>query len=128
MIHAAIMGSLERFMSILIEHTAGVFPTWLSPVQVSTIPVSEKHFDYANSIVIKLKQAGIRAELDDSNETLGKKIRAWKLSKNPYALVVGDKEVESNMLSIEMRNGEKLSESVDAFIDRLKEEIGNRSL
>lgn len=128
MIHAAIMGSLERFMSILIEHTAGVFPTWLSPVQVSAIPVSEKHLEYAQSIVTKLKEAGIRAELDDSNETLGKKIRAWKLAKNPYALVIGDKEVESNMLSIEMRNGEKLSESVEAFIKRLTQEIKTRAL
>lgn len=128
MIHAAIMGSLERFMSILIEHTAGAFPTWLSPVQVSAIPVSEKHLDYARGIVTILKEAGIRAELDDSNETLGKKIRAWKLSKNPYALVIGDKEVESGTLSIEMRNGEKLNESTESFIERLQQEISSRAL
>ncbi len=128
MIHAAIMGSLERFMSILIEHTAGVFPTWLSPVQVSAIPVSEKHLDYAQNIVTKLTEAGIRAEVDDSNETLGKKIRAWKLSKNPYALVIGDKEVESNILSIETRTGEKINESVEAFVARISEEIKTRAL
>lgn len=128
MIHAAIMGSLERFMSILIEHTAGNLPTWLSPVQVSVIPVSDKHVDYAQDVTDKLTEAGVRVELDDSNEMLGKKIRAWKLSKNPYAIIVGDKEIESGNLAIETRGGEKISEPIDAFVERIVAEIKTRAL
>ncbi|MBP9771967.1 MAG: threonine--tRNA ligase [Candidatus Pacebacteria bacterium] len=126
-IHRAPLGTHERFIGFLIEHFAGAFPTWLSPVQVSLIPVSDKHLNHAQSILAQLKEAGIRTELDDSNETLGKKIRAWKLSKNPYALVLGEKEAESGVLTIETRSGEKHPLSLEDLIARLKKEIAERS-
>lgn len=127
-IHRAISGSLERFMGVMIEHFAGAFPAWLSPVQVSVIPVSDKHVEHAAPIVEKLRDAGVRVELDDSNEMLGKKIRNWKLSKNPYAIILGDKEIESGNLAIETRSGEKISELVDAFVERITTEIETRAL
>lgn len=127
-IHRAISGSLERFMGVMIEHFAGAFPTWLSPVQVSVIPVSDRHIEHATPIVEKLRDAGVRVELDDSNEMLGKKIRNWKISKNPYAIIVGDKEIESGNLAIETRSGEKISEPTDAFVERITAEIKTRAL
>ncbi|GMU74137.1 MAG: threonine--tRNA ligase [Candidatus Campbellbacteria bacterium] len=128
MIHAAIMGSIERFMSILIEHTAGAFPLWLSPVQVRVLPISDKHLSYAQSVVDSLKASGIRVLLDDSNETIGKKIRAWKVEKTPYAIVLGDKEVESNELTLESRSGEKEVLSIADIIAKLSDEISSRAL
>ncbi len=126
MIHAAIMGSIERFMSILIEHTAGAFPTWLSPVQVSVIPVSEKHVAYAQTVADALKDANVRVLLDTSNEMLGKKIRAWKTEKTPYAIVIGDKEIESNTLSVEHRSGTKETMPLSTFLEKLQKEITER--
>ncbi len=126
MIHAAIMGSIERFMSILIEHTAGMFPVWLSPTQINIIPVSEKHFARAKEITDMLKAEKIRVHFDDSNETLGKKIRAWKVEKTPYAVVLGDKELESGGLTLEKRSGEKESLSPADLIKKLREEITTR--
>lgn len=126
MIHAAIMGSIERFMSILIEHTAGMFPVWLSPTQINIIPVSEKHFARAKEITDMLKAEKIRVHFDDSNETLGKKIRAWKVEKTPYAVVLGDKELESGELTLEKRSGEKESLSSADLIKKLREEITTR--
>ena len=105
MIHCAIMGSLERFISTLIEHVAGNFPLWLSPVQVKVLPISEKHADYARSITKKLADIGIRAQLDDNNESLGKRIRVAKMEKVPYILVLGDKEVEAGTITSERRDG-----------------------
>ncbi len=125
-VHRAPLSTHERFMAFLIEHFAGVFPTWLSPVQVSVIPISDKHIEAAQGIVAQLKEAGVRVELDGSNETLGKKIRSWKLAKNPYAVVLGDKEVESGILAVETRSGEKHSLSVEDFVARLKKEITER--
>jgi len=128
MIHAAIMGSIERFMSVLIEHTAGAFPLWLSPVQVKVLPISEeKHGSFAKDIYKKLHDANIRVELDDSNEGLGKKIRNAKIEKIPYLIVIGDKEKDSNTLTVEGRNDEKLENiTTEEFLTKLKEEIKNK--
>jgi threonyl-tRNA synthetase len=103
MIHCAIMGSIERFMSVLIEHYAGAFPTWLAPVQVVVLPVGGGHHAYGKSVVESLLQAGLRAELDASDESLGKRIRSAKMQKIPYLMVVGDKEIEANTVSLEKR-------------------------
>lgn len=102
-IHRAILGSTERFLGILIEHYAGAFPLWLSPVQVKVLPVSEKHSEYAREVARTLKEAGIRVELDAGDESLGKRIRHAKLEKVPYLFVVGDKEVESKTVTVEGR-------------------------
>jgi threonyl-tRNA synthetase len=128
MIHAAIMGSIERFLSVLIEHVGGAFPLWLSPVQVRVLPVSEKHVAYGKEVLDTLKAAGTRAEIDEANESLGKKIRNAKTEKIPYLLVVGDKEVEAKNVSVDSRDHGKLdSLSLTDFIARASEEIKSRS-
>lgn len=127
MIHAAIAGSLERCIAVLLEHYQGAFPLWLSPVQVKVLSVSEKHAEYAMEVVTGLKAANIRAEADDSNESLGKKIREAKMEKTPYLLVVGDKEVEEKTVSIDSRdNGKQDAASVADFITNVGEEIRTR--
>ena len=127
MIHAAIMGSFERFLSVLIEHCGGKFPLWLSPIQVKVLPIGEAHFEYAKNIFEKLKAENIRAELDDSNESLGKKIRNAKTEKMPYVLVIGDKEVTENKVTLESRSGEKLGQiEVEELVSKLKREILER--
>ncbi len=134
MIHAAIMGSIERFMSVLIEHVAGVFPTWLSPVQVNIVPVrNENHGEFANTILDSLKENNIRTEISNSDDSLGKRINSAKAQKVPYVIVIGDKEKDSGMLTIETRNigadgkGEKLSMSLPDFLAHINSEIKNRS-
>ena len=104
MIHRAIVGSPERFMGILIEHYAGNFPLWLSPVQVKVIPVRDTHNKYAEEIFAKLKEKNIRAELDDRDLNLGKRVHAAKDERVPYWLVLGDKEVESGTVTLESRD------------------------
>lgn len=127
MIHAAIMGSFERFISILLEDGEGKFPTWLAPVQVRVLPIGEAHFLYATEVMDKLKAAGIRVEFDNSDETLGKKIRNGKQKKIPYLLVVGDKEVEGKTVSVESRDAGQLGAmSADDLVVKLKEEIKER--
>ena len=127
MIHSAIMGSIERFVAVLLEHTAGVLPLWLSPVQVKVLPVSEKHIAYANEVLVELKAEHIRAETADANESLGKKIREAKLEKIPYLLVVGDAEVSAKTVSVESRDAGKLDAmSVSDFISRAISEIKTR--
>ena len=127
MIHSAIMGSLERFTAVLLEHLEGKFPAWLSPVQVAVLPIGEKHREYAGTIFSKLKEDGIRAELDNSDESLGKKIRNAKVSKVPYFLVIGDKEVESGTVTTEKRGGGKSeTRGIDDFLANLKTEIAER--
>jgi len=124
MLHAAIMGSLERFLATLIEHYGGAFPLWLSPVQVAVIPVGEAHEEYAKEIVRKLRSADIRAELKASGETLGKRIRATKLEKTPYFLVLGDKEKDADLVMVESRgDGQLGTEKIDAFIQKLVAKI-----
>ncbi|MFZ2983466.1 MAG: threonine--tRNA ligase, partial [Minisyncoccia bacterium] len=108
MIHRALTGSPDRFMGVLIEHYAGAFPTWLSPVQVKILPVSEKHNAYAHEVADALTSVGLRADIDDTNESLGKKIRASKMEKIPYVLVVGDAEIAAKTVSVESRDAGKL--------------------
>jgi threonyl-tRNA synthetase len=103
MIHAAIMGSIERFLSILIEHYAGAFPLWLSPVQVMVLPVADRHIEFAKDLVQEMSHAGLRVEMDASAESVGKKIRNAEMSKAPLMLVVGDKEIESGILTVRRR-------------------------
>ncbi len=134
MIHAAIMGSFERFMSIMLEHLGGMFPVWLSPVQVKVLPISDKHLEYAKKVFDNLIEVGVRAEMDESNETLGKKIREAKMQKIPYLLVVGDKEIESNEVTVENRTekvggadkGSVGSMSLEKFLEKIQKEIKER--
>ena len=128
MIHRALIGSPDRFMGILIEHYAGVFPLWLSPVQVKVLPISEKHNEYAESVAKELRTAEIRVEIDDRNETLGKKIRDAKTEKIPYLFVVGDKEVDSGQVSVESRSGSEGAQPLQKIIETLKEKIAARNL
>ena len=129
MIHAAIMGSIERFMSVLIEHVAGNFPVWLSPTQVAIVPVLEQHQDYCVKLNQQLQEAGIRTILDVKDDSLGKRIRAHKGMLVPYVVVVGDKEVESKTLTIECREGVRLEglTSMD-FLTRVTKEIDERAI
>ncbi|MEK9171650.1 MAG: threonine--tRNA ligase [Patescibacteria group bacterium] len=127
MIHAAIMGSFERFLSVLIEHCGGRFSLWLSPVQVKVLPIGEAHFEYAKNVFEKLKSENIRTELDDSNESLGKKIRNAKTEKVPYMLVIGDKEMSGNKITLESRDSGNLGQlEVEELISKLKVEIKER--
>jgi threonyl-tRNA synthetase len=124
MIHAAIMGSIERFLSIAIEHYAGAFPLWLAPVQVSVLPISEKHIEHASSVAQQLRAAGFRTELNSDNETIGKKIRASETSKIPYAIILGDKDIEASVVSVRKRGGEDLGQlKLEEFIKQLGSEV-----
>nr|WP_317343753.1 threonine--tRNA ligase [Blautia caecimuris] len=127
MIHRVAFGSIERFIGILIEHFAGAFPTWLAPVQVKVLPISEKYMDYANKVMSDLKDAGIRTEIDDRAEKIGYKIREARLQKIPYMLVVGAKEEEEGKVSVRSRfMGDEGAKDLNEFIDSVKEEIKNR--
>ena len=128
MIHRAILGSIERFMGILIEHTAGAFPLWLAPVQLKIMTVTDKQKVYAQKVYEDLKTAGWRTELDDRNEKLGYKIREAQVAKVPYALIIGDREMRDQTVSPRRRGGENLrSMSVKDFTDILKLEIARKS-
>ncbi len=127
MIHRSTIGSLERVFGFLIEHYAGAFPLWLSPVQVKVLPVSEKHLDYGRGVLRSLGEAGLRAQLDDSNESLGKKIRQTKIEKVPYFFVVGDKEVEAGVVMVEGREGQVGAKKLDEVIADLSEKIKTRA-
>ena len=123
-IHRAILGTLDRFMAFLIEETKGAFPLWLSPLQVKILPISDKQNEYGEKVKAKLEEKGIRVELDNRNEKIGYKIREAQLEKIPYMLVVGDKEVESNSVSVRSReNGDIGQEDVEEFIKNLEEEL-----
>lgn len=127
MLHRALFGSFERFIGLLIEHYAGAFPLWLSPVQVKVLSIGETHIEYAKNVFEKLKEADIRTELDHSNESLSKKIRNAKTEKVPYILVIGDKEVSENKVTLESRDNKKLGQiSVEKLILKLKQEIKDR--
>lgn len=127
MIHRALMGSLERFFGVLIEHYAGAFPLWLSPVQISVLTISERHVEYCRRILSSLMSAGIRADLDEENEKIGYKIRKAAVLKTPYMCIIGDKEMESSTVNVRKRNGENIGEmSLDKLIAFLKDEISSR--
>lgn len=121
MIHRALAGSLERFFGILVEHYGGAFPAWLAPVQAVVTPISEHETGYGREVVNRLEKAGFRAELDESNEKLGYKIRHWKTQKVPYILVAGKREVEDGTVNVNQRGTEeKRTVSIDRFVDELK--------
>lgn len=127
-IHRAVLGSLDRFLAILIEHFGGAFPAWVAPVQVKVIPVSNAvHEQYANEIALKLAQAGVRVEQDARDEKLGYKIREAQMQKVPYVLVIGDKEMENGAVNVR-KYGEEKSEviALDVFVATIEEEIKNR--
>lgn len=127
-VHRSSIGSIERTMAFLIEKYAGAFPLWLSPIQVRALPISEKHVAYAKEVVTTLRNAGIRVDLDDASESLGKKIRSAKEEKIPYLLVMGDKESEAGQVSVESRDAGQLgSMSLEAFLEKIKAEIASRS-
>lgn len=128
MVHAAIMGSIERFMSTLIEHLAGVFPVWLSPVQVSIIPVREEHEEEANKILGALQSESVRVEKISGNESLGKRIHKAKGLNTPYIIVLGDKEKESGTLTIEKRDGSKDAKTLGEFLEKIQKEIKEKTL
>jgi len=126
MIHRALMGSLERFFGVLVEHYAGAFPTWLAPVQVDVLPVADRHAEYARAIVELLREAGFRAEADDRNEKLGYKIRESQLRKVPYALVVGDREMTDRLVSPRRLGGVQLpAMPPEGFVEVVRKETCN---
>ncbi len=127
MIHRVVFGSIERFIGIIIEHFAGKFPTWLAPVQVKVLPVSEKSHDYAASVYEKLKASGIRAEIDNRDEKIGYKIREAQLKKIPYMLILGENESSTRCVSVRSRdNGDLGSNNFDDFIKDIKAEIESK--
>lgn len=124
MIHRAILGSIERFMALLIEHTGGAFPLWLAPVQSRVVTVTDPQKPYAAAVRDRLREAGWRVELDDRNEKLGFKIREAQMARIPYAVVIGDKEVQNGTLSARKRGGENLPPmSVEEFVEKLGEDV-----
>jgi threonyl-tRNA synthetase len=125
MIHRVVLGSIERFLGVLIEHYAGAFPVWLAPIQARILPITDRHVEHGRSVLARLVEAGMRAELDDRNEKLNKKIREAEMEKVPYMLVVGDKEAAEDGVSPRTRGGEdwKLMK-VSEFIARTRDEIG----
>ena len=128
MIHRVAFGSIERFIGILIEHFAGAFPTWLAPVQVKVLPISEKHLEYGKKVLKELENAGIRAEIDERAEKIGYKIREAQMNKIPYMLVVGAKEEEQNLVSVRSRfAGDEGQKSLDEFIKAIKQEIASKT-
>lgn len=129
MVHRAIIGSFERFLMILIEHFAGAFPVWLSPVQVAVLPVSDKSNDYAQEVFYELKNNGIRVELDQSDQSLGKKIRNAEDQKYPYMVIVGEKEAKDSTISVRQRGEQDLgSMDLTHFLSLLKEKIESKAL
>ena len=128
MVHRALLGSLERFFGVLIEHYAGAFPVWLSPVQVALIPIADRHLDYARDVAEQLRKAGLRVMVNDRSERMNAKIRDAQNQKIPYMLVIGDQEIENNQVALRLRNGENPGPiPVTTFIERAKEEIANKS-
>ena len=127
-IHRAMLGSMERFLGVLIEHTAGSLPLWISPLQVVAIPIADRHRQYCKSIVDKLKLSNFRARVDESNERMNAKIRTAQLKKVPYMIICGDKESQNNSISIRSRDGiNQEIINIDDFIDVLNNERSNRS-
>jgi threonyl-tRNA synthetase len=127
MVHRALMGSLERFFGILIEHYAGAFPLWLAPVQISVLTIAERHEEYARKLASELRMADIMVELDVDNEKIGNKIRKSSIRKVPYSIIIGDKEVAEKKVALRRRNGESTAPfGLDELMSLLKEEINQR--
>ncbi len=128
MLHRVILGSMERFIGALIEHYAGAFPVWLSPVQATVMPITDKQKDYATLIYEKLKQNNIRAEIDERNQTIGYKIRQAQTSKVPYMLIIGEKEQTENAIAVRSRvKGDEGKTEINTFIKRIEEEVHSHS-
>jgi threonyl-tRNA synthetase len=128
MIHRALMGSMERFMGVLIEHFAGAFPVWLAPVQAVLIPIADRHLSYARQVAERLKEAGLRVEVDDRGERMNAKIRDAQNQKIPYMLVIGDREVEASMVAVRLRTEENLGAlQVEAFLERFEQDLAARA-
>ena len=119
-IHRAMLGSIERFLGILIEHTGGAFPVWLAPVQAVVIPIADRHLDYAREVERRLRAEGIRVEVDSRGERMNLKIRDAQMQKVPYMLVVGDREQADNAVAVRLRSGENPGAMP---VDRLIEEV-----
>lgn len=129
MIHRVAFGSIERFIGILIEHFAGAFPTWLSPVQVKVLPISDKYMEYGRKVRDALDEAGIRAEIDTRAEKIGYKIREAQMNKIPYMLVVGAKEEEAGVVSVRSRfAGDEGQKGLEEFISEIKKEIESKEI
>jgi len=127
MIHRVVLGSMERFIGALIEHYAGAFPLWLSPVQVEILPIADRHLDYAKQIKAELRRNSIRTKIDDRREKIGLKIRDAEMQKTPYMLVIGDKDIESGVVSVRARGkGDLGPQKLDKFISERKEEIAGK--
>ena len=126
-IHRAPLGTHERFIGFLLEHYAGKFPLWLAPVQVKILPISDKFMEYAENVLNKLKNADIRAEIDDRSEKIGKKIRDAELAKIPFMLVIGEREMNEEKISVRRQGkGDLGSKNLDEFIEIVKEEIKSK--
>jgi threonyl-tRNA synthetase len=127
MIHRALYGAIERFVGVLVEHFAGALPTWLAPVQTAVIPIADRHVDYARTVRARLLERGIRSEVDESDNTIGAKIRHHQMQKVPYMLVVGDDEVSSGTVSVRRRSGEETrAVPVTDFVEKLGVEIADK--
>jgi threonyl-tRNA synthetase len=127
MVHRALLGSLERFFGVLIEHYAGAFPVWLSPTQVALIPIADRHVEYANQVYEQLRKEGLRVMVDDRSERMNAKIRDAQNQKIPYMLVIGDKELENNQVALRLRNGENPGPiALSEFVARAKEEVAKK--
>jgi threonyl-tRNA synthetase len=123
MIHRALLGSMERFMGVLIEHFAGAFPVWLAPVQAVIIPIADRHLSYAQEVAKELNANGLRVEVDDRNERMNAKIRDAQNQRIPYMLVVGDREVEQKGVSVRLRSEENLGGmALPAFLDKARQD------
>ena len=128
MIHRALLGSIERFMGILLEHYGGNLPTWLAAEQVLVIPIADRHAAYGHEVLGALRQAGIRAEIDERSESMGRRIRDGQLQKVPYLLVVGDKEQETREVAVRERGEQKGSALLADAVTQIAAEIAERRL
>jgi threonyl-tRNA synthetase len=129
MVHRALLGSMERFFGVLIEHFAGAFPPWLAPVQAQVIPIADRHFEYAQKVAGRLREAGLRVEVDERAERMNAKIRDAQLQKIPYMLVVGDKEAEAGAVAVRLRTGEDLKAMpLERFLEIARQALERRSL
>ena len=127
-IHRAMLGSLERFLGVLIEHLSGAFPMWLAPVQAAIVPIADRHNEFCFEVGKRISEAGFRVEVNDSNDRMNAKIRQAQLQKIPYMLVAGDREVEAQSLSVRTRSGDNLDPmSIDQVIDRFTKQVADRS-
>ena len=127
MVHRALMGSLERFFGVLIEHYAGAFPMWLAPVQAAVLTIAERHSEAAHGLASTLRYAGMRVQVDDSNEKIGYKIRQFSIQKVPYLVIIGDNEVQEMRFTVRKRSGENIGPfTADELVALFSEQIRSR--